>query len=195
MRASRPDQINLIGGTDGRRGDGAHLATESAARHDGGGSRRGGAGLPEHRRRRDDFKHYGRSLAIRNATIRYCAGDGLSSERGIGGEQMEAHVSGLVVRDCGGNGIDWRGPHDSTFVNVHVIAAKPRGSACVADFQTRDESERAVLRATEHGTIGFHAATPIEKPTVTGSRGGNVALANLLTALANYGLITNSTTA
>ena len=30
------------------------------------------------------------------------------------------------------------------------------------------------------------------KPTVTGSRGGNAALASLLTALATYGLITDS---
>lgn len=44
------------------------------------------------------------------------------------------------------------------------------------------------------GTIGFNNTAPIAKPTVTGSRGGNAALASLLTALANYGLITNSTT-
>lgn len=43
--------------------------------------------------------------------------------------------------------------------------------------------------------IGFHATAPVAKPTVTGSRGGNAALASLLTALANYGLITDSTTA
>ena len=36
---------------------------------------------------------------------------------------------------------------------------------------------------------------PLAKPTVTGSRGSNAALASLLTALANYGLITDSTTA
>jgi hypothetical protein len=42
--------------------------------------------------------------------------------------------------------------------------------------------------------VGFHGTAPIAKPTVTGSRGGNAALASLLTALANYGLITNSTT-
>lgn len=42
---------------------------------------------------------------------------------------------------------------------------------------------------------GFNAATPIAKPTVTGSRGMNAALESLLTALANYGLITDSTTA
>jgi len=43
--------------------------------------------------------------------------------------------------------------------------------------------------------VGFQGTAPIAKPTVTGSRGGNAALASLLTALANYGLITDSTTA
>lgn len=41
-------------------------------------------------------------------------------------------------------------------------------------------------------TIGFFATTPIGKPTVSGSRGGNAALASLLTALANLGLIINN---
>lgn len=40
---------------------------------------------------------------------------------------------------------------------------------------------------------GFLGATPIARPTITGSRASNVALANLLTQLANYGLITDST--
>jgi len=42
------------------------------------------------------------------------------------------------------------------------------------------------------GKSGFNGTTPIAKPTVTGSRGGNAALASLLTALANYGLIVDS---
>jgi hypothetical protein len=42
---------------------------------------------------------------------------------------------------------------------------------------------------------GFYNTTPVTKPTVTGSRGGNAALASLLTALASTGLITDSTTA
>lgn len=37
--------------------------------------------------------------------------------------------------------------------------------------------------------------TPVSPPSVTGSRGGNAALASLLTALAGLGLITNNTTA
>jgi hypothetical protein len=42
------------------------------------------------------------------------------------------------------------------------------------------------------GNVGFNGTAAIAKPTVTGSRGGNAALASLLTALANYGLITDS---
>lgn len=40
--------------------------------------------------------------------------------------------------------------------------------------------------------LGFYNATPIVQPTVTGSRGGNAALASLLTELANLGLIIDS---
>lgn len=43
-------------------------------------------------------------------------------------------------------------------------------------------------------TVSFHGAAGSTKQTITGSRGGNAALANLLTALANLGLITDSTT-
>ena len=44
-----------------------------------------------------------------------------------------------------------------------------------------------------HGNIGFFATTPTTKKTVSGSKGGNAALASLLTALAAYGLVTDST--
>lgn len=43
--------------------------------------------------------------------------------------------------------------------------------------------------------LGFHGTAPIAKATVSGSRGANAALASLLTALANKGLITDSSTA
>ena len=42
--------------------------------------------------------------------------------------------------------------------------------------------------------VGFYNATPVTKQTVSGSKGGNAALASLLSALAALGLITNSTT-
>ena len=42
--------------------------------------------------------------------------------------------------------------------------------------------------------LGFYGTAPSAKPTITGSRGGNAALASLLTSLAGLGLITDSTT-
>lgn len=50
---------------------------------------------------------------------------------------------------------------------------------------------RSALRA-EGGFGVFNASTVTTKPTVTGSRESNAALASLLTALASYGLITDS---
>jgi|SRR5271166_25316 len=44
-------------------------------------------------------------------------------------------------------------------------------------------------------TFGANSATPSGKVTVTGSRSGNAALASLLTAMATFGLITDSSTA
>lgn len=41
--------------------------------------------------------------------------------------------------------------------------------------------------------IGFFKVPKISQPTVTGSRGANAALTSLCTALANLGLIVNST--
>lgn len=43
--------------------------------------------------------------------------------------------------------------------------------------------------------VGFYNTAPAAKQTVTGSRGGNAALASLLTALATIGLLTDSSTA
>lgn len=54
----------------------------------------------------------------------------------------------------------------------------------------------STVRLQTDGTgIGFFGVTPVARPTVTGSRGGNAALASFLTAMANLGLITDSTTA
>jgi hypothetical protein len=42
--------------------------------------------------------------------------------------------------------------------------------------------------------LGFNGTAAITKPTVSGSKGANAALASLLTALASYGLVTDSST-
>lgn len=43
--------------------------------------------------------------------------------------------------------------------------------------------------------IGFFGATPAVKATVSGAKGSNAALGSLLTALAAYGIVTDSSTA
>jgi hypothetical protein len=43
-------------------------------------------------------------------------------------------------------------------------------------------------------TIGFQGAAAVGRQTVSGAKGGNAALGSLLTALATYGLITDSST-
>lgn len=58
-----------------------------------------------------------------------------------------------------------------------------------------DGSQFFYQALTLAGNIGFFSTSPQAKKTVTGSRSGNAALASLLTQLAGYGLITDSTTA
>jgi hypothetical protein len=54
--------------------------------------------------------------------------------------------------------------------------------------------KRSNSAATFGGNVGFNGTAAIAKPSITGSRGANAALASLLTALASYGLVTDSTT-
>ena len=64
-----------------------------------------------------------------------------------------------------------------------------------AGAQDIDTAVGDVLLRFKHDQIGFYGAAPVAKPAVTGSRGGNAALASLITALAQLGLITDSTSA
>jgi hypothetical protein len=43
-----------------------------------------------------------------------------------------------------------------------------------------------------NGHVGFNNTAPIAKPTIVGAKGGNSALASLLSALAQYGLVTDA---
>lgn len=45
------------------------------------------------------------------------------------------------------------------------------------------------------GPVGFNGVVAPARPAITGSRGGNAAVASLITQLASTGLITDSTTA
>lgn len=55
-------------------------------------------------------------------------------------------------------------------------------------------SDGTVLGQSSTDKIGFYGvATPVVKPTVTGSKGSNAALTSLMTALVALGLVTDTT--
>jgi hypothetical protein len=76
--------------------------------------------------------------------------------------------------------------------DMEILARQDDGTA-LGTVMTFTRSNLAIKLGT--GPLGFYGATPVSKQSVTGSRGGNAALASLLTALASAGLITNSSTA
>lgn len=63
-----------------------------------------------------------------------------------------------------------------------------------ANAQVTVASNGLHLGKSTSGLVGFFDKTPMARPTITGSKGGNAALASLLTQLANYGLIVDGTT-
>ena len=75
-----------------------------------------------------------------------------------------------------------------------VAATGGSGSGCTLTLTWSSTSNGLSLNPTGQ-KIGFNGATPAAKPTVSGSRAANAALASLLTALAGYGLVTDSSTA
>ena len=85
-----------------------------------------------------------------------------------------------------------------TFVQdaLNRVAAIEQGTAVLTAVNT--SLLNVASKHTLDGTgdkLGFHGVPAIARQTINGSRGGNAALASLLTALATLGLVTDSTTA
>lgn len=86
------------------------------------------------------------------------------------------------------------GTADSFLASDSAPALDPSISPTWTGQHTFNAPTDFVGTAEFAGEVGFNGTAPVAKPTITGSRGGNVALASLLTALAAYGLIVDSTT-
>lgn len=103
-----------------------------------------------------------------------------------------------------GTGLQWRGKSSST---VDQLMAEIQGAWATSTHSSRKGrlvlgahdstgTMREGLRVESSGAaplVGFYGGAAVSKPTVSGSRGGNAALASLITALANMGLLTDST--
>jgi hypothetical protein len=124
----------------------------------------------------------------------------------------DASARGLTVGDMGfgsgymglahssrANATEWallQGPNGDTFINcasgqtTNIRVGNVGVLACSAT-QTIISGDIRHLGSN----VGFFNTAVQAKKTVTGSRGGNAALASLLTQLAGYGLLTDSSTA
>jgi Pectate lyase superfamily protein len=94
---------------------------------------------------------------------------------------------------------------NGTVNNIAIAGAGVSGSPATVTAFGSDTDIGLTLNTKGAGQVfaqilkcsdfGLNIATPVGRQTVTGSRGGNAALASLLTALAAFGLITDSTSA
>lgn len=110
--------------------------------------------------------------------------------------QNAAPGSGLAGGDIGyqaGNGRAAGGTGGTAFLQAggNPDSASDRGVA-----ELRDSGGNAVVSVggPNGNALSFFGGVPDTQPTITGSRGGNAALASLLTELANLGLIVDGTT-
>jgi hypothetical protein len=72
-----------------------------------------------------------------------------------------------------------------------IIDTNKLGTGTAVDLDLRAVNT-TLIRLGVSGALGFFGIAGTTKPTVTGSRGANAALASLLTALAGLGLLTDS---
>lgn len=125
------------------------------------------------------------------------AADAIRVENEVAARTFEVDSDGdirsnrdIVAREGGAGqvSIGAQGPGSEAAINLGLtgVATIYRGAA----------SQARCDQAFRHGgtTAGFlNIGPPIARPDVSGSRGGNAALADLLTELAALGLITDST--
>lgn len=118
--------------------------------------------------------------------------DGITLETGASLPIFLSASDGIVNGNLATVTLDGSGTGDVTIQAGHGGGADIAVSATGTSPGSIDMTAQSIeLGATD---IGFFGATPAPKPTVTGSRSGNVALADLLTRLATLGLLIDSTT-
>jgi hypothetical protein len=104
---------------------------------------------------------------------------------------LEATGTDLILSNWSGSGFNGT---QRSYLRLSADAQNIQVAGKVEYVDALYGATKHVLDGTAN-TAGFFGATPTGRPTVTGSRGGNAALASLITALATLGLVTDSTTA
>jgi hypothetical protein len=142
------------------------------------------------------------SLSIARATGQVTIGTGGMAVGGavtVAGSAMTINGTGgdpLVVHVVAGQYA--RGRYNIAGSDGWSCGAQPGNTFAISDETAGIQGlvVSALGDLAVHRGFGVNGAAPVvPKPTVTGAKGGNTALASLLTALAAYGLVTDSTTA
>lgn len=108
---------------------------------------------------------------------------------------------GALDTDFGGNDWYWSNFPNADFSGTQRTYMRWENGAATMHIVAEAQFKADVFGARVHtlngasNTLGFHGAVPVAKQTVAGSRGGNAALASLITALATVGLVTDGTSA
>ncbi len=139
-------------------------------------------------------------------TIRYTSGSGINIDPACNFINADHNV--VFYPNQGGSTTSYGVINNAAVgsTSLNVVNADTSKAALLAEVHSVDTSgdvhvrrnlvanqvNAAALKVA--GNVGFYNTSPVAKPVITGSRGGNVALTNLLTKLAAMGLITNSTT-
>ena len=95
---------------------------------------------------------------------------------------------GLDITAASGGGYVAGGTGGLHLTSAAIVALESLGA------NTEIDASGTIYLAKTSGNLSFFGAGGSGRPTVSGSRGGNAALASLLTALANLGLVTDSST-
>jgi hypothetical protein len=116
------------------------------------------------------------------------AGKTIYADKGGGSsDNLVFSSSGLTLTSGGAATITLTGASTLDFASGSFTFTRSGGTAVLQIGSTTKVGSAA-------GTLGFYQGAGSTKQTVSGAKGGNVALANLMTALANLGLLTDSTT-
>jgi hypothetical protein len=116
------------------------------------------------------------------------AGKTIYADKGGGSsDNLVFSSSGLTLTSGGAATITLTGASTLDFSSGTFTFTRSGGTAVLVIGSTTKVGSSA-------GSLGFYQGAGTTKQTVSGAKAGNVALANLMTALANLGLVTDSTT-
>jgi lysophospholipase L1-like esterase len=118
-------------------------------------------------------------------------GKGYRFRRGGGGLDLEATGADLIVSNWSGTNYDGT---QRSYLRLSADAQNAQVAGKVEFVDGLYGATRHVLDGAAN-TVGLHGATPTIQQTVTGSRADGTALANLMAALGNTGLVVNGTSA